>query len=52
MGEDGAVGGQQSSAERRVHETRKCVEFRIAALTVLLLISRAAGRSRLGPVSG
>jgi len=43
---DGAAGGQQQCREVGVHETRKCVEFRIAALTILLLISRAAGHSR------
>jgi len=52
MGGDGAAGGQQQCREAGVHETRKCVEFRIAALIILLLISTAAGRSRQGPVSG
>jgi len=46
MGGDGAAGGQQQCREAGVHETRKCIEFRIAAPTILFLISRAAGCSR------
>jgi hypothetical protein len=47
MGGGGAAGRQQQCREAGVHETRKCVEFRIAALTILLLISStAAGRDQ------